>query len=297
MKKNTGSSSWSYNKMLLKLASIGWQRLFDLEKSLKRKIFIHEFDPRKDDICVATYMRSGTTLLQMVLYQLLTEGDMNFKHMSDISPLLEDAIQSGNILRDLSSPRFFKTHGDYKYFPEKINGKIIYGVRNGMDVAASMFHYYKDYNMPDLQWDRFLNKVFMERISWFKHVAEWMENRHHFNIFYVRYEDLTQDTRKTVEKLAAFLNVKPSEEVLRRVEERCSFEYMKQYQEKFGRARLSPNKTDDQFLRKGESNKGQLEFTGEQRAKFEELYNKYLSRYNLGYDFSAIEPQVRKMFA
>lgn len=280
------SRKWDYNRWLLNVVRNSWQQLFNLEKVLLRKIFIKEFEPRKDDVCVVTYMRSGTTKIQVMLHQLLTDGEMNFRHLSDVSPLLEDAIMSGSKMNALPSPRVFKTHGDYKYFPKKTSGQIIYVVRNGMDVASSMFHYYKDYNMPNLQWDSFLNRTFMDRISWFKHVAAWMENKNGFNICYIQYEDMNKHPRQTIEKLADFLKVDLTEEMLERIIERCSFSYMKQHQSKFGRPQIEANKVDVQFIRKGESNKGQLEFNDEQRSKFIELYNKYLGKYNLGYNFS-----------
>lgn len=280
------SLSARYHRLLLRLVSASWQKLFSWEKSLKRKIFIREFDAREDDICVVTYMRSGTTLVQMILYQLLTDGNMNFKHLSDVSPLLEDAIGSPRQLQKLPSPRFFKTHGDYKYFPRKSNARIIYVVRNGMDVASSIFHYYKNYTMPDIHWERFLNNNFMDRNSWFRHVEEWMANKHQLNICYIKYEDVTGNMRQTIKKLAAFLNIDPSEEVINRTLERCSFEFMKQHEPKFGRPKISNDKTDQFFIRKGESNTGQLEFSEAQRNKFIQLYNKHLARYNLGYDFS-----------
>lgn len=287
MKKDSHSTSFlNFDPLLLRLVSYSWQKLYFYERVLKRRIFIREFEPLPDDICVVTYMRSGTTMLQMLLYQLLTDGNMNFRHLSDISPFLEDAITSGDRLRNLPSPRCFKTHGNYKYFPRKADGRIVYVIRNGMDVAASVYHYYKNYSMPNLTWDWFLNKNFMGPDSWFKHVADWLENKHHLNICYLQYEDLTQNKRQNIEKLATFLNVPLTEEKMQRVLERCSFDFMKQHQEKFGRPKLDISKVDDQFIRKGESDKGQLQFNEEQRAKFNELYNKYLGKYNLGYDFS-----------
>jgi uncharacterized NAD(P)/FAD-binding protein YdhS len=285
-RKSQSSSLFDVDSLLLRLVSYSWQKLYFYERVLKRKVFIREFKPLPDDVCIVTYMRSGTTMLQMLLYQLLTEGDMSFKHLSDVSPFLEDVITSGEKLRNLPSPRCFKTHGDYKYFPRKADGRIICVIRNGMDVAASAFHYYKNYSMPNLEWDSFLRNNFMGSHSWFKYVADWLQNKNRFNICYIRYEDLIQHKRESIEKLAAFLNVPLTEEKIQRVQERSSFEFMKQHQDKFGRSKLDETKADDHFIRKGESDKGRLLFTDEQRERFIELYNRYLGKYGLGYDFS-----------
>jgi hypothetical protein len=40
-----------------------------------------EFVPRLDDIFIVTYPRSGTTWMQMILYQLTTDGALDFPHI------------------------------------------------------------------------------------------------------------------------------------------------------------------------------------------------------------------------
>jgi sulfotransferase family protein len=278
----------SCNRLLLKLLSSGSTRIEYLKKVLKRRIFIREFDYRVDDVYVVTYMKSGTTLLQMVLYQLLTDGDMNFRHIYDVSPWIDQSMVIGKPLPDLPSPRLFKSHSEYKYFPPKVGGKIIYGIRNGMDVAVSMFYHCRDLECSGQEWDEFFNSVFMRK-SWFSHVTEWMENKRHFDIFYVRYEDLTQHMRQTAGALASFLGLTPSEEVYQRILERCSFKYMKQYQDKFGMQRPREDRTKyDQFIRKGESGKGQFQFSEAQRDCFIKLYDEHLARYKLGYNFQLL---------
>lgn len=288
MNKRPGSSlSLRYHQMLLNLVTYCWLRIGYMERTLRAKIFIDQFEPREDDICIATYMRSGTTLLQMVVYQLVTDGNMNFEHITNVSPMLEQAIRDDIDISKFPSPRIFKTHAHYKDFPMRVNGRIIYGIRNGMDVASSMFHYFKDYNMPKLEWDDYFKKMFL-RNSWFSHVKNWVENKKKFNICYIHYEDLTKNMRQTVEKIAAFLNVPLTEEKLQRVLERCSFEFMKRNEGKFGKLKAFRNLVDDKFIRKGESDKGQFEFSELQKNKFNRLYKKHLHRHKLGYDLSGM---------
>jgi hypothetical protein len=47
---------------------------------------MNDFGQRDSDIYVVSYPRSGTTLMQMILYQMTTDGDMGFKHIYDVSP-------------------------------------------------------------------------------------------------------------------------------------------------------------------------------------------------------------------
>ena len=270
-------------RLLFKFVSNLFFMMGHLRKALQKSIFIQEFDYRKDDVYIVTYMKSGTTLLQMMVYQLLTDGDMNFGHIYEVSPWIEYAAVVEQPLHNLPSPRVLKSHLEYKDFP-KVKGKLIYGIRNGMDVAVSMFHHYNDLELSGLKWDKFYDSIFMKR-SWFLHVRDWMQNKKGMDVFYVRYEDVTKNMKKTVEDLAAFLNVKLSEERLQRVLERCSFEYMKLNQSKFGGYRPQQDRRKfDQFIRKGESGKGRSQFNEIQAEKYNVLYDKYLSRHNLGYE-------------
>src|SRR5215469_18574146 len=48
-----------------------------------------EFVPRPDDIFIATYPRSGTTWMQMLLYQLTSDGKMDMAHIAQHCPWFE----------------------------------------------------------------------------------------------------------------------------------------------------------------------------------------------------------------
>src|SRR5579864_3965630 len=68
------------------------------------------FNTRSDDIFIASYPKSGATLMQMMLYQLTTEGEMDFPHIACVSPLLDDALRFGDSLESFPAPRLLKTH-------------------------------------------------------------------------------------------------------------------------------------------------------------------------------------------
>lgn len=275
------------DRLLFNSVSSVCNSLNDLRNILRLRMFTREFDHRADDIYVVTYMKSGTTLLQMMLYQLLTDGDMNFDHIYDVSPWIEHAIARYDLLKGFPSPRIMKTHSRHKYLPRKMKGKIIYCVRNGMDVAVSMYNHGRDLGLLEMPWDEFLHKKFAGN-SWFTHVSEWLENKKKLNIFYVRYEDLTQNMRKCIEELSLFLEINPREEVIQRTLERCSFSYMKANQEKFGERPIEDKRRYDQFIRKGESFKGHLNFNEVQTNWYHSLYNKHLGKFPLGYGAAGI---------
>src|SRR5690606_38362783 len=70
--------------------------------------------------------------------------------------------------------------------------------------------------------------------NWFHHVKQWVENKNNLNIHFVKYEDLRQDFDTTVKGIANFLEIDLTGEILARVQQRTSFEYMHSQQHKLG---------------------------------------------------------------
>ncbi len=249
-----------------------------------RKRYFSFHNPRPDDIIVATYAKSGTTLTQMILYQLTSDGNMNFDHFTSVSPYVEMALQNYVKLDKLPSPRFMKTHWSYENYPSSLEGKIIHVVRNGVDVAVSQhYHYASVFGDANFQ-ATFRNRFIGMQKNWFSHVKGWYENKKGYDILYLRYEEMVADLEGHVRKIAEFCNIPIIEENMPRILERCSFKFMKEHQEK-----LSPypiRKISD-FVRKGEVNKGLSYFTKQDKEDYMRLYDEHLSP--IGFDHYKIE--------
>jgi hypothetical protein len=100
-----------------------------------------DFVPRPDDLFIVTYPRSGTTWMQMILYQLATGGSLDFEHIYQVCPYFEAALGTTSGFANVPEPRTFKSHLSYHDIPKGC--KYIYVARNGKDVAVSYFHFSK----------------------------------------------------------------------------------------------------------------------------------------------------------
>jgi len=191
-----------------------------------------------DDIFIVTYPRSGTTWLQMILYQLTTDGELNFNHISEKIPWYERFVRYEESIPKLKRPRIFKSHLRYsgvKSVP-KGNCRYIYVTRNMGDVLVSYYHFYVSHLGFQCNFDQFFTLFMSGRIrygSWIDHICDWETNRKNINILFIRYEDLSRDLAAEIRKIASFCEIKVPEERFPTILERCSFEYMKQNQEKF----------------------------------------------------------------
>ncbi len=233
------------------------------------------FRPRPDDVFLASYARSGTTWLQMIVYQLTTDGSMDFTHITQPIPYFERALSMGRDLNQLPSRRIFKTHLRYRRLP-KGPFKRIYIARNGKDVLVSCFHFFSSHSTFKGTFQEFFSK-FMAGVSpsgsWFRHVGEWSAHAADSNILFIRYEDLANHFEYTVKRIAAFLDVPLSEEKYAAVASRCSFQFMKQHEEKFGFMQeilMEYGFTGQGFIREGKVGSGKTTLTPAQDAMFDQ---------------------------
>lgn len=236
------------------------------------------FGERSDDIYIATYPKSGTTLMQMILYHLTSDGNMDFNHIYDVSPWIRNASFKENKPLDLPSPRLIKTHDRYKSFPKNTKGRFIYVHRNGMDVLMSLYHQQKNYNKSNLNFDKFI-KGSLKNKAWFKHTKAWFKNKNKFPVLYISYEDLLKNKRIEIDRIIEFCNLKPSSDAIDRAIKYSSFDYMKRNEKMFGDQPKENNKVFDQFIRKGKAGEGKKALSKEQKKEFNKKYEKIVAPY------------------
>src|SRR4029079_6983675 len=89
-----------------------------------------DYSPRPDDLFVVSFPKSGTTLLQMMLYQMTTAGEMDFPHIDSVCPWFEYDLPmgSGPLFQELPSPRVFKSHYRRSWLPRQ--GRFLYIARD-----------------------------------------------------------------------------------------------------------------------------------------------------------------------
>jgi peroxiredoxin len=236
-----------------------------------------KFVPRADDIFIVTYPRSGTTWMQMLLYQLTTDGNMDLAHIAQHCPWFERSMHSGEGFENRPSPRLFKTHLPFRQVP-KGPGRYIYVARDGRDVAVSYYNLYRNYNQYKGTFAEFFEQFMQGKVhygSWFKHVEGWWNHRNELNVLFLTYEELTRDLEGCIRRIAAFCHLELPSERLPVILERCSFAFMKQHETKFDPASetLWENGTQlNSFLRSGHTGDGARELTPEQQVRFDHAF-------------------------
>ncbi len=224
------------------------------------------FEPRPDDVFIATYPRSGTTLMQWIVL-LLAEGGTppEAEHLNDVSPWFERGLATGVLTPEriaaLSSPRIFKTHLTAEWVPR--GPRIVGVVRDSRDVATSYYHFHRSYLGFEGSFDAFFDRFVEGRVqygSWFSHVAGWRARQGEGDVLLLRYEDLLDDREAQIRAVAGFLGWPADDSLIARVAEATSFAAMKEREAFFDHATallLERGVRGESFIRSGKRGEGE----------------------------------------
>jgi hypothetical protein len=237
----------------------------------------------EDDIFIVSYPKSGTTWIQMILHQIMSDGAMNIPHIDIVAPHFEETLLPfGRTIDELSRPRVVKSHLSYQQIP-KGPGRYIYALRDGRDVAVSYFHQfshlYKD------TFDRFFDDFMRGKLpygSWFSHVAEWTDNRNDLNMLIVKFEELASNLPAAIRRIAAFCNIKLDERQFPRILGNCTFTTMRRYEAKFSLATRFTAQLIERpvpmMIRKGRVGEWRNNLTADMLKGYYSTFNQHLTK-------------------
>jgi hypothetical protein len=227
-------------------------KIHSLLITTKMKKLMSDFGQRDSDIYVVGYPRSGTTLMQMMLYQMTTDGNMEFGHIYDVSPWCRFSAFFNRPMPSVGERRIIKSHDNYEMLDSVKKGKFIFLIRDCLDVIPSIYQQTLDYIDPSSPFDQLSDRN-MKR--WLEYNISWTENKSGLEVFYVHYEDLVNSKESVISEISGFLNIEIDDVTLKRALHRTSFEFMKQHESKFGE---QPDhwKVYNNFIRNGRTGMG-----------------------------------------
>jgi len=261
------------------------------EIELLYRRYLAEFGEDDSDIWVATYSKSGTTWMQLILYQLTTDGEMSFDHLFDVSPWLYYSALRRVAPTRTSAPRILKTHDPYRRFASGRKGRYVLVMRDGKDVCVSWYHHRRDFRGYEGSFDEHFEEFLHGReYNWFLHLRDWLENASRLPVLRVKYEELSREFDATVDRVSAFCRLEVDAQTRARTRERCSFAAMKQHERRLGpRAdhfvgQASPPfsvKAEGQFIRRGQIGDGLRVLSERQLRDYRRRFDEVLGGYDV----------------
>jgi hypothetical protein len=247
-----------------------------LHSGLKLKSGVRSFRSRPDDVFIAAYPKSGTTLTEMILYQLTTDGEMDFPHIDSVFPFFEMEFLRGNPARfeKMPSPRVFKTHLPRPMLPGGGTlGRYLYVVRRLDDVAVSAYHHHCMVSGVEQDFDRYIGNFVQGQVPmfgpWMRHYNTWWPHRHDPNVLFLRYEEMIRDLDSTARRIAGFCGIPVDEAAMPRILERCSAAFMRRYDEKFDPRLRQISGPKPSFVRQAQAGEGAARLNAEQRERLD----------------------------
>ena len=199
---------------------------------------------RDDDIVVATYGKSGTTLTQQIVAQLVLNGDPEV-YGAAVSPWLEVRVDETVLERARAQThrRFLKTHlalDELTYSP--IAKYIVVG-RDARDIIWSWHNHFRGFRqvaLPEFQnelpptvpadvvqfYHAFLDGPGQQTPFW-SYVQGWWDARGLPNLLTLHYADLIADLPREISKIATFLDIPVDDARVGVAAAHCSLAHMR----------------------------------------------------------------------
>lgn len=262
--------------------------------------------PKKEDIFVCTFPRSGTTWTQEIVWQIINDGKIDYRPLHVRMPWVDGMpyaqpenpylVTSAGMIEKMfecfPSPRVFKSHLPYDLVPKgcgqaaKPQARYIYVMRNPKDVAVSLFEFVaKVSGREALSWDELFELFYQGKVyygPWFDHVISWWKHKDDPDVLILKYEDMKEDLPGAIRKIATFIGKELPLETLERIVSQTSFNAM----QKEGNSNFSFLRGFKGLcIRKGEVGNWKDYFTEDQSKRFDSLIKEKLAGSGLEDEF------------
>ena len=175
-----------------------------------------KFSPRPSDVIVATPAKCGTTWVSHICHQLRMGGsDPDFDDQGKVVSLF------GRKIEHPADPRIFITHMSCSKLPR--GGRIITCFRDPKDMVLSAYRFFKSMIVlkgrvaPNLIYTYLLEDMGLVKNRYAEKLLYCWEHRHDPDMLLLFFDDLKEDHIGCVRRIAKFIGIDCSEEVISRV--------------------------------------------------------------------------------
>jgi hypothetical protein len=246
-----------------------------------------------DDTFLVSFPKSGNTWARFLIANLVRPNEkIDFSNVNRVIPGPE--VTRNRDLMRIPRPRIIKSH---QYFDPRYK-QVIYIVRDPRDVVVSQYHFQRKRKLiaDGFPLDDFVEKFLSGETcfygSWGEHVGSWLATRHGQQGFLLlRYEDMVADTARELSKVASFLGLSATPEVIGEAVQRSSADAMRQLEKSQAQLFTSTKDTrqDIPFVRAAKAGGWRSALPEELALRIEEAWGHLINW--LGYEMIAARKQ------
>jgi sulfotransferase family protein len=260
------------------------------------------YEPTEHDVFVVTYVKSGTNWMMQLAHQLLFHGKGEYEHIHCVVPWPDTKLMGPmqGYAIPIEDPRVWKaspegkrvvkTHFAWEDVPYSPRAKYIIVIRDPKDVFVSSYYFFIKNGplsftglSPASFLEIFLSDYFFMGGSWGKVTAGYWAQRDKPNVLICSFKEMRRDLEGSVGRVATFLGVDESPEIIRKVTELSSFGYMKTIDDKFSTGKFLSLVAPAAMMRKGSEGGASELITPAQARRIDEHFIKELKQ--IGSDF------------
>lgn len=214
-----------------------------------------------NDIYIVEFPKSGITWLCFLISNSILSNNKKDESMKatfyNIQQLVPDIHMSKDLsinkLWEMNTPRFIKSHHEYKSDYKN----IIYLVRNPLSVMISYHKYLTGLDVVDMSFFDFVKSKKYGISTWVNHINSWIKNTNNTQRMHiVTYESLLEKPEATLKNLFENLGISISNDSIIKSVELSSFSNMKKSEKKY---RDNNPFYKLNFVRKGSNNTEQID--------------------------------------
>lgn len=205
-------------------------------------------EPRPGDLYITSWGKSGTTMMQQMFHQLRMgaatgTGDMDFDDISRMTPWEDTAAMLDKDMNapQRAAPRGFKSHREYERLPA--GGRYVVTLRDPHETYVSFYRFFDGWH---IERGAFTLEEFFPvwmlggpgGCDYFTHLLSWYARRHEPDTLLATYRWAVRNKTTMIRRLARFIGVEPTDELVALVEAHTTREFMHAHKDRFDDAMM-----------------------------------------------------------